>query len=192
MTSGKTPAALNKRLNRRYISDSSPINRCYLSNKESAWSLAKKTSWSIRLISVSRAKKYNNVRKAFQPYDKRGGIFLVRRLSIISFAMIFAVSLFAFGGSASAAAFKPKAEPDVSILASGGTVGIYGANMRSCSKVSCSTITTFSSGKKITGSWVTGEYVQGHYTNSNKWLKVTYAGATGYVSVTTLSYYYGL
>ncbi|MGG0163262.1 SH3 domain-containing protein, partial [Bacillus velezensis] len=44
----------------------------------------------------------------------------------------------------------------------------------------------------ITGSWVTGEYVQGHYTNSNKWLKVTYAGATGYVSVTTLSYYYGL
>ncbi|KXZ22934.1 hypothetical protein AXI59_07290 [Bacillus nakamurai] len=119
---------------------------------------------------------------------------MVRRLSIFSLVMIFAVSLFAFGGSASAAAFKPsKAEPQVSILASsGGTVGIYGANMRSCSKVSCSTITTFSSGKTITGTWVTGEYVQGHYTNSNKWLKVTYAGATGYVSVTTLSYYYGL
>lgn len=118
---------------------------------------------------------------------------MVRRLSVFSLAMIFAVSLFAFGGSASAATFTPKAEPDVSILASaGGTVGIYGANMRSCSKVSCSTITTFSSGKTITGTWVTGEYVQGHYTNSNKWLKVTYAGATGYVSVTTLSYYYGL
>ncbi|RAN79631.1 SH3 domain-containing protein [Bacillus sp. SRB_331] len=111
---------------------------------------------------------------------------MLRRLSICTLLTAFMFSLFTFSGSAFAATNTTENETVVTACTKGGTVGIYGAKMRSFSSVGSSVLYTFPSGKKITGTWVKGEYVQGHYSNSNQWLKVTYNGKTGYVSHTTL------
>ena len=58
----------------------------------------------------------------------------------------------------------------------GGTVGVYGAKMRSGYTVDSPVLHTFNDGTKITGTWVTGEYVQGHYSNSKQWLKLHIKG----------------
>ncbi|PHE96991.1 hypothetical protein COF76_18015 [Bacillus wiedmannii] len=111
---------------------------------------------------------------------------MLRRLSICTLLTAFMFTLFTFNGSAFAATNTTENKTVVAACAKGGTVGVYGAKMRSVYTVGSPVLHTFNSGEKITGTWVTGEYVQGHYSNSKQWLKVTYKGMTGYVSHTTL------
>jgi len=111
---------------------------------------------------------------------------LLRRLSICTVLTAFIFTLFTFNGSAFAATNATENQNVVAACAKGGTVGVYGAKMRSGYTVNSPVLHTFNDGTKITGTWVTGEYVQGHYSNSKQWLKVTYKGMTGYVSHTTL------
>jgi len=117
---------------------------------------------------------------------KKGEFILLRCLSIGTLLTAFIFTLFTFNGSAFAATNTTENETVVAACAKGGTVGTYGAKMRSGYTVGSPVLHTFNSGEKITGTWVTGEYVQGHYSNSKQWLKVTYKGMTGYVSHTTL------
>ncbi|HDR4949139.1 TPA: SH3 domain-containing protein [Bacillus cereus] len=111
---------------------------------------------------------------------------MLRRLSISTLLLAFMFTLFTFNGSAFAATHSPETDATMAVCKNGGTVGEYGAKMRNGYTVKSNVLHTFSKGTNITGTWVTGEYVQGHYSNSNKWLKVTYKGQTGYVSITTL------